>query len=80
MLVEFGKTGWSDKARQQPDKVRQALNKIRTGGLVPTLVAVGHKLDQLLALGYCNAGVVLEIGCSVEGFPWATRGLQRFPR
>jgi len=23
MLVDFGKAGWIDKARQQPDKVRQ---------------------------------------------------------
>ena len=37
MLVEFGKAGWIDKARQQPDKVRMVLNKISTDGLMPTL-------------------------------------------
>jgi hypothetical protein len=36
MLVEFGKAGWVDKARQQPDKVRMVLDKIRTDGLQPT--------------------------------------------
>ncbi|OQX12639.1 MAG: hypothetical protein BWK76_17405, partial [Desulfobulbaceae bacterium A2] len=30
MLVDFGRAGWIDKARQQPDKVRQVLDKIRT--------------------------------------------------
>lgn len=58
MLVEFGKAGWIDKARQQPDKVRQVLDKIRTDGLMPTIRAVRSKLDQPLPLGYCNVGVV----------------------
>jgi hypothetical protein len=40
MLVEFGKAGWIDKARQQPDKVRMVLDKIRTDGLMPTVAAV----------------------------------------
>ena len=29
MLVDFGQAGWLDKARQQPDKVRQVLDKMR---------------------------------------------------
>lgn len=33
MLVEFGKAGWIEKTRQQPDKVRMVLDKIRTDGL-----------------------------------------------
>lgn len=35
MLLEFGKAGWLDKARQQPEKVRQVLDKIRTDGALP---------------------------------------------
>ena len=68
MLVEFGKANWLDKARQQPDKVRMVLEKVRTDGLAATLEAVQSKLDQPLALGYCNVGVVAEIGRGVEGF------------
>ena len=60
MLVEFGKAGWIDKARRQPDKVRMVLDKVRTDGLLPTLEAVANKLDQPLPLGYCNVGVVAE--------------------
>lgn len=71
MLVEFGKAGLIGKARQQPDKVRQALAKVRVDGLAPTLEAVFNKLDQPLPLGYCNVGHVLEIGAGVTGF---TRG------
>ena len=69
MLLEFGKAGWIEKARQQPDKVRMVLDKIRTDGLAPTLEAVRAKLDQPIPLGYSNAGVVLE----GEGFAAGTR-------
>jgi predicted dehydrogenase/threonine dehydrogenase-like Zn-dependent dehydrogenase len=68
MLVEFGKAGWIDKARQQPDKVRMVLDKIKTDGLQPTIEAVFNKLDQPLPLGYCNVGRVAEVGVGVSGF------------
>lgn len=66
MLVDFGRANLLDKARQQPDKVKQVFEKIKTDGLFQTLDAVRSKLDQPIPLGYCNAGVVLESG--VEGF------------
>lgn len=68
MLVEFGKAGWLAKARSQPDKVRMVLDKVRTDGLATTLDAVRSKLDQPLALGYCNVGTVAELGRGVAGF------------
>jgi len=61
MLVDFGKAGWIEKARSQPDKVRQVLDKIRTDGLMPTMEAVFNKLDEPLPLGYCNAGTVVQV-------------------
>ncbi|WP_240125146.1 bi-domain-containing oxidoreductase [Thermomonas alba] len=68
MLVEFGKAGWIAKARSQPDKVRMVLEKVRTDGLAATLEAVRSKLDQPLALGYCNVGTVIAVGRGVSGF------------
>jgi predicted dehydrogenase/threonine dehydrogenase-like Zn-dependent dehydrogenase len=67
MLVDFGKANWIDKARQQPDKVKQVIDKARTDGLFTTLDAVRSKLDQPLALGYCNVGTVVAIGEGVRG-------------
>jgi len=66
MLVDFGKAGWLEKARQQPEKVKQVLDKIRTDGLMPTVEAVFNKLDEPLPLGYCNAGIVVDIGESLR--------------
>lgn len=68
MLLDFGRANWLDKARQQPDKVRMVLDKVRTDGLQPTLDAVRNKLDQPLALGYCNVGTVVAVGAGVQGF------------
>ena len=68
MLVEFGKGNWLQKARQQPDKVRMVLDKMRTDGVSATLDAVQSKLDQPLPLGYCNVGTVVEVGAGVVGF------------
>ena len=62
MLVEFGKANLIDKARQQPDKVKMVLDKVRSDGLLPTINAVRNKLGQPLPLGYCNVGKVTEIG------------------
>ena len=67
MLVEFGKANLIDKARQQPDKVKQVLDKIKTDGLQPTLEAVFNKLGQPLPLGYCNVGRVVAVGKGVAG-------------
>jgi threonine dehydrogenase-like Zn-dependent dehydrogenase len=68
MLLEFGKANWLMKARQQPDKVRDVLNKMRTEGVLTTMEAVRSKLDQPLELGYCNVGTVIETGAGVDIF------------
>lgn len=73
MLVEFGKANLLQKARQQPDKVKQVLDKIRTEGLLPTLEAVFNKLEQPLPLGYCNVGRVVAVGEGVTGFRMGDR-------
>ena len=68
MLVEFGKASYLEKARQQPEKVKQVLDKIKSDGLIPTLEAVFRKLGEPLPLGYCNAGEVIAIGQGVSDF------------
>ena len=67
MMLEFGKANWIDRARQQPDKVKMVLEKVKTDGLLPTVDAVRSKLDEPLALGYCNVGEVIGVGEGVDG-------------
>ena len=73
MLVEFGRAGWIEKARRQPDKVKMVLDKIRTDGVMPTLEAVLNKLNQPMPLGYCNVGRAMAIGEGVKGFSLGDR-------
>ena len=68
MLVEFGKASLIQKARQQPDKVKMVLDKIKAEGLMPTLETVFNKLEQPLPLGYCNVGKVIAVGEGVSSF------------
>ncbi|HYC48450.1 MAG TPA: bi-domain-containing oxidoreductase [Burkholderiales bacterium] len=68
MLLQFGKANLLDKARQQPEKVRAVIDKARTDGMLSALTAVRAKLDQPLALGYCNVGSVIAVGRGVRGF------------
>jgi predicted dehydrogenase/threonine dehydrogenase-like Zn-dependent dehydrogenase len=79
MIVEFGKAGWLAKARQQPDKVKMVVNKVRSDGLLPTIEAVRSKLDQPVALGYSNVGTVVEVGQGVTGFSVGDRVVSNGP-
>lgn len=79
MLVGFGKASMLEKARQQPDKVKMVLEKVATDGLVTTFEAVQSKLAQPLPLGYCNVGVVSEVGAGVVGFKAGDRVVSNGP-
>ncbi|MFJ8234253.1 bi-domain-containing oxidoreductase [Ureibacillus sp. NPDC094379] len=68
MLVDFGKASYLQKAKQQPEKVKQVVDKIKTDGLQPTISAVKNKLDQPIPLGYSNVGVVIAVGTGVTEF------------
>ena len=79
MLVEFGNASLVAKARQNPDKVRMVLDKIRADGLAPAMEAVRAKLDNEIPLGYSNAGIVLATGPGVEGFASGDRVVSNGP-
>ena len=68
MLVEFGKANFIEKARQQPEKVKQIFDKIKTDGLKPTIKAVFRKLSEPIPLGYCNVGEIVAIGEGITEF------------
>lgn len=79
MLLDFGKASFFNKVRQQPEKARLVLEKIRTDGLMPTLSAVRSKLEQPLPLGYCNVGIVIDVGSAVQEFKRTDRVVSNGP-
>lgn len=79
MLVEFSKSSLLDKAKQQPEKVRQTIDKIKTDGIISTFNAIDNKLSEPLPLGYCNAGTVLEVGSGITDFSIGDRVISNGP-
>src|SRR5579862_569776 len=79
MLIDFGRAGWLEKARQQPDKVRAVIDKARTDGIAAALEAVRSRLAQPLQPGYCNVGSIVEIGAGVDGFALGDRVVSNGP-
>lgn len=71
MLLAFGEASLLEKARQQPDKVRMVVSKIKTDGLLPTISAIRHKLDQLIPMGYSNVGQVIALGSEISANEFA---------
>lgn len=79
MLVDFGRASYLDKARQQPEKVKMVIEKVQTDGLMTTVDAVKSKLAQPLPLGYCNVGLVTELGKSVRDIKVGDRVVSNGP-
>ena len=80
MLLEFGKGSLLDKAKQQPDKVKEVFEKVSTDGVLPTYKAIKNKLDEPLQLGYCNVGHVIKVGNKVKGIVPGDRVVSNGPR
>ena len=78
MLVDFGRSGLVAKARSQPEKVRQVLDKVTTEGFLTTFDAVRSKLGQPIPLGYSNAGIVRHTG-GVAGYSIGDRVVSNGP-
>lgn len=79
MLVDFGKASYLQKARQQPEKVKMVLDKMKTDGVFATLDAVRAKLSQPLPLGYCHVGMIKHVGAGISGFKVGERVVSNGP-
>lgn len=60
LIVNFGKASWLNKARQQPDRVKDVINKIKSSGLFNTVKAIRNKLYSPMPMGYAAVGVVYK--------------------
>lgn len=68
MIVDFAKSSYLSKAKKQPEKVRQVIDKVKTDGLIATYETISARLDELQPLGYSNVGTVIEVGKKISNF------------
>jgi predicted dehydrogenase/threonine dehydrogenase-like Zn-dependent dehydrogenase len=78
-LLGFGRSNWLQRARAHPEKVSQVLDKVRADGVMAALDGVSARLDEPLPLGYCNAGIVLQVGEGVRGVAAGDRVVSNGP-
>ena len=79
MLINFSKGSYIEKAKQQPEKVKQVIDKISTDGLLTTYESIKSKLDQPIALGYSNEGVIDEVAEGITNFKVGDRVVSNGP-
>jgi predicted dehydrogenase/threonine dehydrogenase-like Zn-dependent dehydrogenase len=68
MTVDQGKKSLLERARENPELVKQVLQRAKTEGLANTFNAVRSKLGSFTALGYSASGVVVAVGDDVTEF------------
>lgn len=68
MKVAQARMNLLHKAKERPDQVRLVIQTLREQGVMPTIRKVQERLKAPTTLGYSCAGVIVEVGASVEGF------------
>ncbi|HYO90667.1 MAG TPA: bi-domain-containing oxidoreductase [Pyrinomonadaceae bacterium] len=68
MTVDQGKKSLLERARENPELVKQVLERAKNEGVLNTFNAVRSKLGSFTALGYSASGVVVAVGDDVTEF------------
>ena len=78
-IYNFSKSNILEKAKNQPDRVKEVLDKIKSDGLFTTYESVINKLDSSIPIGNSNVGEVIGIGKGVNGFKIGDRVVSNGP-
>jgi polar amino acid transport system substrate-binding protein len=68
MAVDAGRKSLLGKARENPDKVKEVIQRARSEGVISTVNAVLTRLGSSTALGYSAAGICVGAGADVTEF------------
>ncbi len=63
-MLDFGKAGWLSKAKQQPDKVKMVVDKIKTDGQIATVLVIGRNFDAASLIKLIAAEVSISVTSS----------------
>jgi predicted dehydrogenase len=73
MVMDLAKKSLIGKARDRPDLVKKAIQRIGRDGIAATFSAVQSKLDQPIPLGYSSVGTAVAVGEGVTGIEVGAR-------
>jgi predicted dehydrogenase len=73
MVMDLAKKSLIGKARDRPDLVKKAIQRIGRDGIAATVSAMRAKLDQPIPLGYSSVGTVVAVGDGVVGIDVGAR-------
>ncbi|MBN2576786.1 MAG: bi-domain-containing oxidoreductase [Deltaproteobacteria bacterium] len=73
MVMDLAKKSLLGKARDRPDLVKKAIQRIGRDGVAATVSAVRSKLAQPIPLGYSLVGRVVAVGDGVAGIDVGAR-------
>src|SRR5256714_3097619 len=68
MALDAGKKSLLGRARENPDLVRQVIERAKNEGVINTVNAVLAKLGSFSSLGYSASGIVVNVGDDVTNF------------
>jgi predicted dehydrogenase/threonine dehydrogenase-like Zn-dependent dehydrogenase len=68
MTVDQGKKSLLERARENPELVKQVFERAKNEGVMHTFNAVRSKLGSYTALGYSASGIVVDAGRDVTEF------------
>ena len=68
MAVDTGRKSLLEKARENPDKVKEVIQRARSEGVISTVNAVLTRLGSSTALGYSASGICIGAGADVTEF------------
>ena len=60
--VTGSKESLLSRAKKNPEKVLKLIKLIKDNGIKKSISSISNQIDRYLPLGYCNSGVVIEVG------------------
>ena len=64
--VTGSKQSLISRAKENPEKILKLLDLVKNNGIKKTISSITNQIDQFFPLGYCNSGIVIEVGENID--------------
>lgn len=67
------------RAKKNPEKILKLLELVKNNGIKKTISSISNQIDQFFPLGYCNSGIVIEVGDNINDIKIGDRVVSNGP-